>query len=191
MTAKVNERRRLKRQNEKYAKWKKYYFIGFIAGLILMIFQIFLFRKTIIPIWIPLTIILTIGTVTFIFNRTHFNRTNNSSGWFFSLLQNICSWGFMFCYLFMSMNYYFADAEQLTSRFEIKSKSSMSGARGYRNERKPLVTIDYFGLEKVLVFSYNDTHKIDKATKVSLTVRKGLLGFDILEHYNTVDNDSW
>ena len=121
MTAKTIERRRLKRQKEKYAKWKKYYFISLMTGLVLMIFEIFLFRKTIIQIWIPIIIILTIGAISFIINRTHFNLTNDSTGWFFPLLQNIVSWGFTFCYLFMAMNYYFADTEQFKSRFEIKS----------------------------------------------------------------------
>lgn len=191
MTAKTIERRRLKRQNEKYAKWKKYYFMSFMTGLILIIFEIFLFRKTIIQLWIPITVILTIGIISFLLNRTHFNLTNNSKGWIFPLMQNIVSWGFISCYIFMAMNYYFADRERHKSSFEIKSKSSMPGPRGYRNERKPLVTIDYFGFEKVLVFDYTDTEKVDKATNVTLSTRKGLLGFDILEHYDTVDESNW
>ncbi|MBI3220091.1 MAG: hypothetical protein HYZ44_11305 [Bacteroidetes bacterium] len=191
MAAKTSEKKRLKRQTEKYAKWKKYYFITLITGLILIILEINLYRKTIIPLWIPLTVIFTIGVISFFINRTHYNLTNNTKGWFFPLLQNIISWGFISCYLFIAMNYYFAEEKQHQSIFEIKSKSSMPGSRGHRNARKPLVTIDYFGFEKELVFTNKDTKKVDKATQVKLVTKKGLLGFVILEHFETVGDHNW
>jgi hypothetical protein len=187
MKAKKIKRKPLQKQNKKYTKWQKFYFISFITGLVLMIFEINLFRRTIIHLWIPVAIILTVGIISFLFNRTHFNLTTHSNGWFFPLLQNIASWGFISCYFFMAMNYYFAKVEQHKATFEIKSKSSMPGSRGHRNKRKPLVTIDYFGFEKELVFTYKDTEKVANATMVMLISRKGLLGFDILESYETVD----
>jgi hypothetical protein len=50
------------------------------------------------------------------------------------------------------------------------------------------VTIDYFGLQKELVFRYEDTEKVENADEVSLTVKNGFFGFDILDHYEPVDN---
>jgi hypothetical protein len=188
MKEKAIERKKIKRQNEKYSKWKKYYFLSFMIGLVLAIYEISLFRRTVIQLWIPLIITLTIGTIAFVINRKHFNLTNNSKGWFFPLFQNIVSWGFISVYLFSATNYYLADNEVKNLEFDIKSKSSMIGSKGNRDARKPLVTIDYFGFKKELVFTYEDTKKVESASKVSLTVRKGFFGFDILDHFDTVDN---
>ena len=63
----------------------------------------------------------------------------------------------------------------------------MPGPRRGRDERKPLVTIDYFGFEKELVFRYKDTKKVENADEVSLKVDEGFFGFDVLDHYETVD----
>jgi hypothetical protein len=87
----------------------------------------------------------------------------------------------------MATNYYLANGDQKKSSFQIQSKSSMPGPRGRREERKPLVTIDYFGLKKELVFNFNSTKRVENADKVNVIVRKGLLGFDILDHYDVVN----
>ncbi len=191
MKAKKIKSKQLQKQNKKYTIWEKFYFISLITGLLLIVFEIHLFRKTIIHLWIPVAIILTVGILSFLFNRTHFNLTTYSNGWFFSLFQNIASWGFISCYIFMAMNYYFAEVEQHKATFEIKSKSSMPGSRGHRSKRQPIVTIDYFGFEKELVFTYKDTETVANATKVVLISRKGLLGFDILDSYEAVDGSNW
>lgn len=91
----------------------------------------------------------------------------------------------------MATNYYLADNENRTLKFRIKSKSSMTGPKRRRDERKPLATIDYFGFEKELVFQYRDTEKVKNADEITLTIRKGLLGYDILGHYDTVDEGHW
>lgn len=60
----------------------------------------------------------------------------------------------------------------------------MSGSRHHRDERKPLVTIDYFNFEKELAFRHADTEKVKNADSVIVSIRKGKLGFDILEDYD-------
>ncbi|SOD14597.1 hypothetical protein SAMN06297358_1654 [Pedobacter xixiisoli] len=62
----------------------------------------------------------------------------------------------------------------------------MPGRKHHRNERQPLVRIDYFSFEKELVFRYADTDKINKADSVRVTVRKGGLDFDVLEDYDVL-----
>lgn len=99
-------------------------------------------------------------------------------------MQNLISWGFISCFIFMGTNYYLADKKTTEYRFLVKEKSSMTGSKHHRDERKLLVTIDYFKIEKELVFRYADSDKIDKADSVMVTVRKGGLGFDILDDYD-------
>src|SRR6478736_6476789 len=175
-----------KKKSKQVDKWKIFYYVTFLTGITLLVLEIFIYRVTIIRTTIPISIILSVGVLTFLFNKNHYNKTYNIRGVFFPLMQNIVSWGFIACYLFMATNYYLADNELKDLKFEIKSKSSMPGPKRRRDERKPLVTIDYFGFKKELVFSYEDTERIENADKVNLTVRKGLLGFDILDHYDAV-----
>lgn len=169
-------------ENEKF--WKGFYAVTGFLGLILIFFEIFIYRKTIIDVYIPISIILIIGLFTFSFNRKHYKRTYLLTGNFFPLMQNLISWGFVSCYIFMATNFYLADKTITEYKFKIKEKSSMPGSKGHRNERKPLVRIDYFNFEKELVFRSTDAEKVDKADSVSLKVKKGGLGFDILEDYD-------
>jgi hypothetical protein len=176
---------------KKIDKWKVFYALVFVTGLILMVLGIRIYRVTVISNLIPISIILSVGTVTYMAGKKHYHKHNKGYGIFFGLLQNTCSWGFISCYLFMASNYYLADNEDRNLKFEIKSKSSMSGSKRRRNERKPLVTIDYFGFEKELVFRYTDTKKVENADEVSVSVDKGFFGFDVLDHYETVDKTEW
>lgn len=169
-------------KNERF--WKRFYTVMFLLGLVLLLFEISIYRKTIIHIYIPISIILVVGFLTFYFNRPHYKKTYNLTGNFFPIMQNLISWGFISSYLFMATNYYLADTKTTQYRFIIKEKSSIPGRKHHRDERKPLVTIDYFKFEKNLVFPHADTDRVAKAKSVIVTVRKGSLGFDILDHYD-------
>jgi hypothetical protein len=177
----------VKNQSKLFTGWKIFYCLAFITGAILSIFEVYLYRLTIISVTIPVSIILTVGVSTFLFGRSHYKRNFNTRGIFFPLFQNIISWGFISCYIFMAVNYYGADSEVRRIEFEIKSKSSMPGSKGNRDKRSPLVTINYFGMDKELVFKYVDTKRVHAATKVTVTVKRGLFGFDVLDHCDVVD----
>lgn len=168
-----------------------FYYLTFLTGITLLVLEIFIYRVTIIRTIVPISIILVVGVAAFFINRNHYKTTYDVQGIFFPLMQNIVSWGFIACYLFMATNYYLADDELKDLKFEIKSKSSMPGSKRRRDERKPLATIDYFGFKKQLVFNYEDTERVENADKINLTVRKGLLGFDIVDHYDVVDRGKW
>lgn len=156
----------------------------FFIGLMAALFEISLYRKTIISVYIPIAIIVLIGLISFLINKSHYKQVSFTRGNFFALLQNICSWGFIVSCGFMAVNYYFSDGNSVQHIFTIIEKSSMPGPKGKRNERQPLVTINYFDIQKELVFRYTDTEKVDTADKAILFVRKGALGFDILSSYD-------
>lgn len=177
----------IKRQSKLFTGWQIFYCITLMIGVVLSVFEVYLYRLTIISITIPISIILIVGVTTFLFNRSHYNRNFNTRGIFYPLFQNIISWGFISCYVFMAANYYGSGTEVRHVEFDIKSKSSMPGYKGRRNERSPFVTINYFGMKKELIFGYADTKRVDAASKVTLTVKRGLLGFDVLDHYDVMD----
>jgi hypothetical protein len=163
---------------------KAYYTLSFFLGLAAIISEIFLFRRTIISPYIPLLIIICGGIMTFFITRKHYEKTFTYKGVFFPLLQNICSWGFLLSFFFMAGNFYLSNDISEDSKFRIVEKTSMSGSKGHRNERKPLVKFKYKGKIKELVFSFAETDKILTADSVHLTVKKGRFGFEIMEKYD-------
>lgn len=156
-------------------------FIAFMIGLILIIWEISIYRKTIIPIWIPLAIIGVIGLITAYFDYKNYSSAYTGRGkMFFVICQNTVAWGFSICSIFMLSNYYLANSATQIRTFNIESKSSMSGGRYHWDERKPLIRINYDGQEKELVFSNKYFNNLEKYQKVSLVTQNGLYGFDIL-----------
>lgn len=162
-----------------------------LTGLVLIGFATGIYRETIIGPTIPIFIILAVGLTTFFLTKSHYNRIHEFQRLIIPLMQCIASWGFIAGYLFMAINYYLADNELKEKQFKIESKSSIPGPRGKSRERRPTVTIDYFGFKKELFFSFRDTERVKNASKVNVTIRKGLLGFDILNHYDVVDSEKW
>lgn len=164
--------------------WKAYYTSMFFLGLILIFFEIFIYRQTIIDIYIPISIIIFTGLITFLLNKKHYKNIYNLSGNFYPIMQNIISWGFITCYIFMATNFYFADDTIVEHKFKIEEKNSMPGSKRHRDERKPLIIINYFGFKKELVFDNEDTEKVKFADSTKVFVRKGGLGFDLLDNYD-------
>ena len=164
--------------------WKSFYFLTGIIGLLTLFMIINIYRLTIINIFIPLSLVLSVGLITFFFNRKRYKETYSIKIDIFPFLQNTISWGGIICYLFLAINYYLANNNLKEYKFKIKNKSSMSGSNRNINQRQPLVRFDYYNLEKVLVFSYSNTERVNKADSVIIKVQKGFFGFDILESYD-------
>ncbi|MBN2395039.1 MAG: hypothetical protein JXC36_01090 [Candidatus Atribacteria bacterium] len=159
--------------------------ILFFVGLILLFWEVFIYRRTIIELKIPLLIWLTPGVFLTPLLYDTFNKIDGMKAhWTLHYVAHTCMTGAFLLFGFMASNYYFADNHTVDKRFEIIKKGSLPGSKGHRDEREPYVEIDYNGFEKQIVFQYSDTEKINSAKYVNLTVKKGLLGFDILERYD-------
>ncbi|MDQ7949172.1 MAG: hypothetical protein REI78_13825 [Pedobacter sp.] len=168
-------------KNKKF--WKGFYVVMFLLGAASIIFEISIYRHTLIEVYIPILIIVVVGLIAFFFNRSHYKRTYELSGNFFPLLQNLISWGFISCYIFMAANFYLAEQATTEYRYDIKEKKSMPGPKWNRRKRVPLVKIDLFGIEKELVFDHTETDNVGKADSVMVSIKKGGLGFKILDKY--------
>jgi hypothetical protein len=158
----------------------------FILGLILLIWEIFIYRRTIIELKIPLLLWLTPGVF---MTPLLYKRMNYIDGmkahWTLHYILHTCMTGAFILFAFMASNLYFADNQIKNKTFDIIRKGSLPGSKGHRSERKPYVMINYEGMEKQLIFSFPETERINSAKKVNLAVKKGLWGFDILEKYET------
>jgi len=171
-------------ESKKDWKWKFFYFSVFLIGLILFVFEIAIYRKTLIASYIPISIVAVTGFIGFYFSNEHYKKIYSTAGDFITLVQNLGSWGFICCYLFMAANYYLANPVVKNYEAKIIEKSSMPGPKGSRSEREPLVRFKYFDFEKELVFKFKDTEKVSSADSVKINIKKGALGFEVLESYD-------
>jgi hypothetical protein len=162
--------------------WKGLYTLTLFLGLILMFLEIFIYRKTFIDLGIIISLILFVGMIVFVFSKQHYKKTYNLKGNFFPLMQSIFSWGFIACYLFLALNFYFADKKIIEWVLPIKSKSSIPGYRPM-SLRQPTIKFNYGKFEKELVFYYSETAVVDTSQKIKLQIRVGAFGYDIIDHY--------
>jgi hypothetical protein len=156
-------------------------FITGIFGLSIMVWEIFIYRKTIIPLWVLFAIIGIIGTyTTWRDYKSYMKAYANKGNLFFATMQNTVAWGFTICSFFMILNFYLANSKTRTRTFNIEEFDSMSGSKGRRGERKPIVRIDYDGQLKELVFPTKYFNKLDEYEQVTLVTKRGRFGFDII-----------
>lgn len=148
-----------------------------------MTWEIFIYRKTIIPLSLLFSIILGIGILSTIFDFNKYKNTYSFKNWklyFFAFIQNTASWGFIACSTLVLSNYYFSSGEITERKYEIVEKFSLTGSKGSRNERKPLVTIDYEGKMKELVFSPKYFEELKDYNFVIFKTKKGFIYWDII-----------
>jgi len=153
----------------------------FFLGLTLLICEIRIYRNTIIDLKIPLLIWLIPGLFLTPIFYNRINALDRKANWTLHYFLHTCMTGSILLFTFMATNLYFGENKIMVKYFNVLKTGSVCGPKGHREEREPYVEINYEGLEKEVVFTYEETAKVMSAKSVKLTVRKGFLGFDILE----------
>ncbi|UZO79591.1 hypothetical protein NBT05_11555 [Aquimarina sp. ERC-38] len=131
---------------------KRYYATILILGLFLMVWQVTIFRNTIIDVSILIGIILVVGVITFLVDFKNYGKTYKKKGielYLYSGMQYILSYGFIACSIFMLTNFYMADSEHIKETYEIVRRSSIPGRKYHRDKRKPTFDINYDGIIRV------------------------------------------
>jgi hypothetical protein len=152
----------------------------FFLGLVLLFFEIKIYRKTVIDYKTPFLLMVLIGFIISFFNKDFLKINFEIQSLFYRFIFNIVTFGGITSYTFMALNYYSPDTYIRENKFQIINKTSISGSKYHRNERKPLVSINYFGKEKELIFSYEETKRINDSDSIILHTKKGNLGYDII-----------
>ena len=165
---------------------KIFYPIIFFLGAILMVFQIKIYRITIIDWLIPASVIIAVGIISFLIDFKNYKRTYDYSGvelYLYSWMHYIIGFGFILCSVFMLTNYYFADQNVKSETYKIIDRTWLPKRLGkYGSENQPVFIINYKGKRKELVFYSQFYEKMNSYTSVEFEVRKGFFGFDILEN---------
>lgn len=155
---------------------KSFYFGTAILGIGLLLFEIYLYRRTFIPFSVPLTITLVFTIVTFLIIKTDYKRVYKNSALFYSFVQSLISFGFIGCFGFMALNYYLEKSDFEIISFPIVSKHTL----GTKNPQ-PAIEINYNGVSKQFVFYTTQRKDVNASDSVLLTVQKGLFGYDIFK----------
>ena len=178
-----------KKQQETFRKNKKLdnlISILFFLGLILLIWEIYIFRATVIDWKIPTFIYLIppIFLTPLFFNKLneidpsiYIHSKYKAVHYLLHYFLHFVIVGGILCFIFMATNFYFADNQTTDKRFEIIEKGQFNS-----RSRDNWVRIDYEGQEKELVFPNSYEKEVDNAKFVSFEVQKGFLGFDIIKN---------
>ena len=158
---------------------QNYTFQGIVTfvSLILILWNIFLFRKTIIPIWIPLLIFIISGFLVLQFGRNKIKYLKNATHSYWKLLvYSIVVYGGMTMFCFMALNYFMPRSEKQPFYLRIIRTGELTNNRGCD---PTYAVVDYFGFEKELVFPCNTDFKGKKSVLVNIKI--GLFGFPIVD----------
>jgi hypothetical protein len=150
-----------------------------------MIWQVNIFRNTIIDLKILIGIILVVGILTLLVDFKNYEKTYDYSGielYIYSSMHYIFGFGFIACSIFMLTNFYLADETPVKQTYEIMDRSSLSGRKYHLDERKPTFDINYNGKIKELVFPHKYYENMEFYSNVELEIWKGYFGFDILKN---------
>ncbi|UAM97807.1 RnfABCDGE type electron transport complex subunit D [Polaribacter litorisediminis] len=165
---------------------KIFYTLIFFIGIILMYFQIEIYRNTFINWKIPASIITIVGILSFLADFKNYKRTYEYSGfelYLYSWMHYIIGFGFIACSIFMLTNFYFAGKEVKTENYEIIGRTTIRGTtKGRTDKEQPVFIIVYKGKSKELVFKNEYFEKMNLYKNVEFETRNGLFGFDILEN---------
>ncbi|PPK96825.1 hypothetical protein LY01_00650 [Nonlabens xylanidelens] len=166
---------------------KRVYTYSLFLGFALLCWQILIYRKTIVDpkLLSAIVIIATIIGVVMI-SRNYSKIYPIYSGiklMFFTVLQSLISFGFIVSGIFILMNFYLSSGQIEIQQHTIISRSSMSGGKRHRNERKPIFEIQFNSYyRKQLVFSHQFYERRNEFKIIELEVKEGFFGFDILEN---------
>jgi len=147
----------------------------FLSGLILTIFEINIYRKTIIDWKIPTGIWFGIGLLQLIWLRKYLAEYYDTKSIIWQLVFSIVSFGGLFTYGFMATNYYLLNENETE---KIKATVIKTGhlAKGKNGCGNPYAHIIIKGKEKELIFPCD--FEIEKYKFVTVKLQQGFLGFD-------------
>jgi hypothetical protein len=154
----------------------------FLVGLVLTVWEIYIYRVTFISFYIPLGVWPVTGIIiTPIFKRTFniycFNPyTPGRTPMVFHYFFNVVSFGGVSVFLFMWTNQTFNDKSKAVLTHPIISYGHLAKSR--RNCGEPYVVISYQSEKKELVFPCGTD--VENYSSVYVETVKGLFGFDVI-----------
>lgn len=152
-------------------------FIAFLAGLISLVAEGNLFERTFIPLSVSIAIWTIFALISFAVHiRFIWKFKKNFGAVIVALCYGYASAGLPL-YIFMATNYYCADSKITQQTFKVVS------AELEYPKHQPSVVITYKGFDKEIYYDWGTL--VDKYQTVTLPIKKGLWGFDIIYQQDT------
>jgi hypothetical protein len=173
-----------KKRNKKIRKKnKRIYKFLFFAGFIFLFLQYILFERTSIDFIFLVSLIGVFGIIGAYFDCNRYSFTYKVDGYlsyFLSFCNSAIILGGFLGFLFLAINFYFA--ESLTNKMDYKiiERHSVSGRKYNRSERKPVFTILFNNKEKEIKYNHSYFKAMNNFKTITIESAKGFFGFDVI-----------
>jgi hypothetical protein len=148
----------------------------FFGSLCLTIWEIEIYHKTFIPVYIPVLLWIIPGLLSTPFLVKFLKDNYNIKSIFLQLFYNIVTWGGLMVFTFMTSNYFLAEKDIITKSVNIIETGHL--AKGRYGCGESYVEIKYKGHLKQLIYPC-DTD-LENKIMVEIKIKKGKWGFDII-----------
>jgi hypothetical protein len=156
--------------------------LSFFFGSVLMIFEIGIYRKTIIDWRVPTGIWLLAGFAAMPFTKSILVKTG-AEFWGLRLVYNIEAIGGVLTFAFMWMNCHFADSQERKVTAAVVSTGQL--AKGRYGCRNPYAKVKFGRESKQVIFPCDFV--MGNQQLAELTLRRGLWGFDVIIKQELID----
>ncbi|MBX2905797.1 MAG: hypothetical protein KF744_07160 [Taibaiella sp.] len=143
------------------------------SGTIALLFEIEIYRKTIIPFGLPFGLWLLTGIISLPLTPASIKGNR----FIIRLFYCIMGYGGLLVTSLMVLNNSWQDSEMTTYKLPIIETGHQAAGRGSRC-RLPYAVVNIYGIEKSLLFPCDTI--IKGHTDIMIQTREGLLGFDVI-----------
>ena len=154
----------------------KFFAILPVAAIVLILWEIDIYRLTFISWWIPVAVGVVAGVIVTPLFRKYIDRLFPGHELPAHLAYNIVTWGGIVMFLFMWSNTLFAAKRYRTVNEKIVESGYLASKRA--ECKQPYCNILYNGLHEQLVFPCGTA--IETFKSVDLTLADGFLGFPVV-----------
>jgi tetratricopeptide (TPR) repeat protein len=150
-----------------------------LGSLLLIIWEMFIFRKTFISFLIPLSILIVGGLIAFIALKDKIKYYNqNEHSVYLQAIHGIILFGGLLMFAFMGANYYFVNHKEIKLNLKVEETGRL--ARGRRGCGNPYAMVNYNNTQKQLIFPCNV--KLENCSSVKVALKEGLFGFVVIKN---------
>lgn len=158
--------------------------VAIFLGIGLFLASLYYLEKTIIDFTSVAIILLIPGLF---LTSSLYDKLNDIDGmkahWIVHYFLHSLTSGAVLVFLLVTSNYYFSSQSIEDKQVKIIEASSSIGPKGNENQRVPFVIFKFNGIEKRIDFKHQEMGKVMKAKTVKLKLRKGFLGYYLIDKY--------
>lgn len=161
---------------KKLRLYSEYSFILFVGGSYLSVISITYYNKTFIDFSVIAATFCIIGLLSWILHQSMNRKVDVKTS---ETVAIGLAYGFISCFLLLYLNLQSTDSNIRHEKYDVIDHGTLASGR-YSDCRQPYVKFERKGEIKIMTFSCDDHELVEKAEQIDLTIKKGLLGFDIV-----------